>query len=231
MNINKALLITCLVLLALILIFMISIVVLYLKHSRALSSKKIRDWSNVLFKDSKKNKIRKNDVVNFISAFATTLSKLSNDKVGALIVLENQDNLEKYVQIGNKVDSPYLSEFVYSIFYNHSSALHDGAMIIRNLRIASISSYLPVTKRLLSVKYGARHRAAFGIAERTDAIAFVVSETTGAITCMCGDKMEVLSSESITLANQIVDILFENYAPLYLHTDAEFIKQIKESMN
>jgi len=229
MNTNTKLLITCLVILIAILAFLVAALVVYLNKKRSFSSR--TGWSRVLYKDSKNNKIRKDDVVNFITAFATTLSKLSNDKVGAIIVLENVDNLEKYVQIGNKVDSPFLAEFVYSIFYNHSSALHDGAMIIRNFRIASISSYLPVTKRLLSIKYGARHRAAFGISERTDAIAFVVSETTGTISCMYGDSMKTLASDSVKLATQIVDILFDNYAPLLNNRDPEFIKQIKERMN
>jgi len=229
MNTNTKLLIACLVILIIILAFFVTAIAIYLSKKRSFSTR--RGWSRVLYKDSKNNKIRTDDVVNFITAFATTLSKLSNDKVGAIIVLENSDNLEKYVQIGNKVDSPFLSEFVYSIFYNHSSALHDGAMIIRNFRIASISSYLPVTKRLLSIKYGARHRAAFGISERTDAIAFVVSETTGAISCMYGDSMKTLASDSVTLATQLIDLLFDNYVPLLNNRDPEFIKQIKERMN
>ena len=162
---------------------------------------------------------------------ATALSRLSSNKVGALLVFENKDNLEKYVQLGNKVDSPFFAEFVYSIFYNHESALHDGAMILRNLRIASLSSYLPVSKRLLPVKYGARHRAAFGIAERTDALAFVVSETTGNISFMYESHYVTLPTESVALANEITSILFDYYHPLIVARTPMVVQKIKQRLN
>jgi diadenylate cyclase len=81
-------------------------------------------------------KKRQNDDIKFLLDFfnnlASTLVKLSSDKVGALIVIENSDSLAAYINIGNKVDANFFPEFVTSIFYNHKSALHDGAMIIRN---------------------------------------------------------------------------------------------------
>jgi DNA integrity scanning protein DisA with diadenylate cyclase activity len=80
-------------------------------------------------------KRQKTDVMfltSFFNDLASVLAKMSVDKIGALIVIENKDNLTSYINIGNKVDSAFFPEFVTSIFYNHKSALHDGAMIIRN---------------------------------------------------------------------------------------------------
>jgi diadenylate cyclase len=80
-------------------------------------------------------KSQTNDIkflLDFFNNLASTLVKLSSDRVGALIVIENNDSLAPYINIGNKVDANFFPEFVTSIFYNHKSALHDGAMIIRN---------------------------------------------------------------------------------------------------
>jgi DNA integrity scanning protein DisA with diadenylate cyclase activity len=71
-------------------------------------------------------------LLDFFNNLASTLVKLSADRTGALIVIENKDSLAPYINIGNKIDAAFLPEFITSIFYNHKSALHDGAMIIRN---------------------------------------------------------------------------------------------------
>lgn len=222
---------TCFVLLVIILIWINLAVIYYLVRVAHFSLKRRRNRKSGMFKDKKKKVINVDEVTTFITSLATALSRLSSNKVGALLVFENKDNLEKYVQLGNKVDSPFFAEFVYSIYYNHESALHDGAMIIRNLRIASLSSYLPVSKRLLPVRYGSRHRAAFGIAERTDALAFVVSETTGAISYMHGPDYKTLSADSGALANQLVDILFDDYFPLVNAKTPMVVQKIKQRLN
>ncbi|MCQ3914823.1 MAG: DNA integrity scanning protein DisA nucleotide-binding domain protein [Mycoplasmoidaceae bacterium] len=214
-----------------IIIFISLAVIYYFARIAHFSIKRRKNKRSELFKDRKKRVVNIDELAMFITSFATALSRLSNNKVGALIVFENKDNLEKYIQLGNKVDSPFFPEFVYSIFYNHESALHDGAMILRNLRITGLSSYLPVSKRLLPVRYGARHRAAFGIAERTDALAFVVSETSGVISFMTGHEHMVLSSDSVTLANQIVDIMFDHYHPLTSARTPMVVQKIKERLN
>lgn len=222
---------TCITLLGVIIIFISLAVIYYFARIAHFSIKRRKNKRSELFKDRKKRVVNIDELAMFITSFATALSRLSNNKVGALIVFENKDNLEKYIQLGNKVDSPFFPEFVYSIFYNHESALHDGAMILRNLRITGLSSYLPVSKRLLPVRYGARHRAAFGIAERTDALAFVVSETSGVISFMTGHEHMVLSSDSVTLANQIVDIMFDHYHPLTSARTPMVVQKIKERLN
>jgi diadenylate cyclase len=57
---------------------------------------------------------------------------MSAYKIGSLIVIENKDSLTPYINIGNKIDSPFFPEFITSIFYNKKSPLHDGAIIVRD---------------------------------------------------------------------------------------------------
>lgn len=228
---SNNLLTACLVLLIILVIAILVVGIIYIAKTAHFNIKRRRNVRSSIFKDRKKRVINVDEVAMFITSFATALSRLSSNKIGALIVFENRDSLEKYVQLGNKVDSPFFAEFVYSIYYNHESSLHDGAMILRNLRITSLSSYLPVSKRLLPVKYGARHRAAFGIAERTDALAFVVSETTGNISFMHESHYATLPTESVALANEITSILFDYYYPLISARTPMVVQKIKQRLN
>lgn len=146
----------------------------------------------------------------FINNLASSLARISYNKVGALIIIENKDNMNKYINSGKKVSVNMFPEFIFNIFYNHKSPLHDGAMIIRNLKIVSLSSYLPMTTKILPVNYGARHRAGFGICEHFDCYSFIVSETTGEITCAHLDQIKKLSNSPEELVNQIVKILSQD---------------------
>jgi diadenylate cyclase len=71
-------------------------------------------------------------MIDFVTSLTGALLRLSKDKIGALIVIENHDNLGPYINIGNRIDSYFNLELVVSVFYNKLSPLHDGAMIIRN---------------------------------------------------------------------------------------------------
>ncbi len=146
----------------------------------------------------------------FINNIATSLAKLSYDKIGGIIIIENRDNLDKYINLGTKVKSDFLPEFITNVFYNHKSPLHDGAMIVRDLKICSLSSYLPVTRRMVSVEYGSRHRAAFGICESFDCLAFVVSETSGNITFVYKNIIKRLPADPIQLMAELTEI-FRRY--------------------
>ncbi|WP_246307757.1 diadenylate cyclase [Candidatus Mycoplasma haematohominis] len=133
---------------------------------------------------------------------------MSNNKVGALIVIEREQNLQKYVLLGYEIKAKLTSEFLITIFSNKQSALHDGGVIIRGYDIASISSYFPVTQTRLITTFGARHRASAGLTENTDAIAFVVSETTGRVSYSSkGELHEMNSSDIDSLSDEISKIL------------------------
>ncbi len=106
---------------------------------------------------------------------------LSAEKNGALIVLEREVGLQDILETGITLNSDFSSELLYSIFLPNSP-LHDGAVIIRNNRIAGANCILPLTKRNDLKKYlGTRHRAAIGLSETTDALIVVVSEERGSI--------------------------------------------------
>jgi len=109
---------------------------------------------------------------------ATTLA---STKTGALIIIERNVGLKNVSEGGVKLEAELSYDLLVSIF-NPATPLHDGAVIVRNHRIAAASCFLPLTLNpLLSRDLGTRHRAAIGVTEDTDAVAVVVSEETGLI--------------------------------------------------
>ena len=107
---------------------------------------------------------------------------MSKRKEGALIVIEQDISLDKYVQTGESVDASINQLLIENIFFKNSP-LHDGAMVISKKRIAAAGCLLPVSHSMdIPKSLGLRHRAALGISQETDALAIVVSEETGAIT-------------------------------------------------
>jgi diadenylate cyclase len=110
------------------------------------------------------------------------VTTLSSEKTGALIVIEKNIGLRNFIDAGVQLEAAISYDLLVTIF-NPATPLHDGAVIIRNERIAAASVFLPLTKNPgVSREMGTRHRAAIGITEGTDAISLVVSEETGLIT-------------------------------------------------
>lgn len=110
------------------------------------------------------------------------VTTLASEKTGALIVIERNIGLRNFIDAGVQLDAHISYDLLVTIF-NPSTPLHDGAVVIRNERLAAASVFLPLTKNPeVSRELGTRHRAAIGITEGTDAISLVVSEETGLIT-------------------------------------------------
>ena len=105
---------------------------------------------------------------------------LSKQRVGALIAIEQSQSMQDYIKTGISVNAEVTKELLCSIFMT-TTPLHDGAVIIRGDKVACASAYFPPTNVNLSSRYGARHRAALGIAEVCDCLTIVVSEETSAI--------------------------------------------------
>jgi diadenylate cyclase len=106
---------------------------------------------------------------------------MSKKKVGALIVMERNVGLNEYVATGDEINANITQRLIENIFFKNSP-LHDGAMIIRNHRIAAAGCILPVSHNAdIPKQLGLRHRAALGISQKTDALAVIVSEETGDI--------------------------------------------------
>jgi len=106
---------------------------------------------------------------------------LSKNRIGALIVLERKTGVQDFVETGIKIDGMVSSEFLVNIFIPNTP-LHDGAVIVRQDRVAAAGCFLPLSVNPnIQKDLGTRHRAALGLTEITDALAIVVSEETGAI--------------------------------------------------
>lgn len=107
--------------------------------------------------------------------------EMAKHKTGALIVIEQEINLQDYINTGIDIDAFVSNQLLINIF-EHNTPLHDGAVIIRGNRIVSATCYLPLSDNMdLSKDLGTRHRAGAGISEATDAFVIIVSEETGKV--------------------------------------------------
>ncbi|MCH4013671.1 MAG: diadenylate cyclase CdaA [Solobacterium sp.] len=121
-----------------------------------------------------------NEKEKLVDQVVTAVMLLSKDKTGALISIERSQSLDEYTATGTKLNADVTAEMLTSIFVT-TTPLHDGAVIIQGNKIACASAYFPPTNVDMPGRYGARHRAAVGISEITDALTIVVSEETGNI--------------------------------------------------
>lgn len=119
---------------------------------------------------------------------------MSKKKVGALIVIERSVGLSEYISTGDEINANVTQRLIENIFFKNSP-LHDGAMIIRNKRIAAAGCILPVSHNAdIPKQLGLRHRAALGISQKTDALAVIVSEETGDISVALGGQFHLAVS-------------------------------------
>lgn len=116
-----------------------------------------------------------------LEAVQEACDHMSKTKTGALIIFARQTPLDEYLNTGKVIDASPSPELLENIFFKNSP-LHDGAVIIKNHRVAAARCILPVSQNQnLPQDAGLRHRSALGSTELTDAIAVVVSEQTGTI--------------------------------------------------
>ena len=115
---------------------------------------------------------------------------LATTHTGALIVLERNIILSRYVDIGTFIDSKVSKEVLLSIFHP-SSPIHDGAVIIQKDRLAAAGCFLPILREEenLRPEWGTRFRAALGISYETDAVVLIVSEERGNMTLIYDKKV------------------------------------------
>jgi diadenylate cyclase len=119
------------------------------------------------------------------------VGKLSQSRIGALIVLERKIGLRTFIESGVSLDAVVSRDLLCSIFHP-GGTLHDGAVIIQGDRISGAACFLPLTTNpLLMTELGTRHRAALGISEESDCIAIVVSEETGKVSVAAFGEIEL----------------------------------------
>lgn len=118
----------------------------------------------------------------FLDQLSTSTYRLSEKRVGALIVLENEDILDEYANKAVRLDADFSSELLESIFAT-STPLHDGAVIVRDRKIIAAAVILPLAEdsSQLTRSMGTRHRAALGVSQTTDGLVIVISEETGKV--------------------------------------------------
>lgn len=122
-----------------------------------------------------------------ISPIVMACLSMSKQKVGALIVMQNDLPLGDFIRTGERIDAIVSQRLIENIFFKNSP-LHDGAMIINGNHIVAASCILPVSHDLdIPKEFGLRHRAAKGLSKETDALAIVVSEETGRISVAYDD--------------------------------------------
>jgi diadenylate cyclase len=115
---------------------------------------------------------------------------LAAKRMGALIVLERSTGLRNYAELGVPLDALVSADLLVSLFLPYSP-LHDGAVFIRDNRVAAAGCFLPLSRNTqLGRALGTRHRAAVGLSEETDAVVLVVSEESGRISLAVGGHME-----------------------------------------
>ena len=116
-----------------------------------------------------------------VQAFIKAVDYMSPRKIGALVAIQGSRTLQEYIAKGIPLDADVSGELLINIFIPNTP-LHDGAVIVRDNKIAVSCAYLPLTENTgISKEFGTRHRAAIGLSEVSDALTFVVSEETGGI--------------------------------------------------
>lgn len=125
-----------------------------------------------------------------ISQTVMACEQMSKEKVGALIVFSRDNPLEEYCKKGTSLDAQVSEQLLRNVFFP-KAALHDGAMIIREGRVAAAGCVLPLSdSKRLGADLGTRHRAGVGMSEVSDAVVVIVSEETGTISVAVGGMLK-----------------------------------------
>lgn len=118
---------------------------------------------------------------NVMEEVVKAVFTLAHRKIGALIAIERQATLERYVEGAQALDAVVSSSILLALFHP-SSPLHDGAIVISHGRVVAAGVFLPISlSKEVARTWGTRHRAAIGLSEETDGLCLVVSEERGTV--------------------------------------------------
>ena len=132
--------------------------------------------------------------------------KMSKTKTGALIVIERTNSLDFLIKTGDSMNAEINEVLLESIFYKNSP-LHDGATIIRDNFVVATRVILPISDSInIPSRFGLRHRAAFGVSEKTDAVCLLVSEETGEISFIKDGSFELYADYNELVEKLKLDI-------------------------
>ena len=166
----------------------------------------ITDFSFFSFKN---NGAYQEEVTDLINDFCKAAGEMSETKTGALVVFEREAPLNEVIKSGTILDARSSTELFNGIFFKNS-ALHDGAVVVKDAKIYAAGCILPLTQNnSISSDLGTRHRAAIGMSEQSDAVVVIVSEETGYISVAINGKLQrdikTSNLREILLSNLITD--------------------------
>ncbi|MGO2696533.1 MAG: diadenylate cyclase CdaA [Bavariicoccus seileri] len=152
-----------------------------------------------------RNSREANPSEKMIDSLVTAIKYMAKRRIGCLISIEMENSLQEYIDTGIPLDADISSQLLINTFIPNTP-LHDGAVIIRDYKIASAASYLPLSESpLIPKELGTRHRAAVGLSEASDAFTLIVSEETGGISVTYENQLYRDLSEE-----QLVDLMKKN---------------------
>ncbi|HUS68480.1 MAG TPA: diadenylate cyclase CdaA [Kofleriaceae bacterium] len=127
---------------------------------------------------------------------------LAKARIGGIVVFERDVLLEEFLDHGEKLDARVSRELLVTLFVpSRDNVLHDGAVVIKNLRLERAGAVLPLSRSQMASNFGTRHRAALGITEETDAVSVVISEERGEISlCFQGNIARDLEPDQLRRA-------------------------------
>ena len=169
----------------------------------------------------RKKNLSLSELEKTVGEITVSVDYIRKMRMGALIVIERENSLDNYVQKAQKVYADVSGSLLSSIFFKNNP-LHDGGVIIQGDKIVCAGAVFPTSDSMaISKRLGTRHRAALGIAERTDCIALIVSEETGRMSiAMNGELVYNLSIDEVKLR------LLEALAP-----SGQLINGVREGAN
>jgi len=127
--------------------------------------------------------------IAFVDILTAAVERMSRNKVGAIIAIERDTGLLGLVETGTILNAELSANLLTTVFWP-GSPLHDMAVIVRQNLVVAAGCELPMTQNPpLGPKYGARHRAAIGLSEESDALVIVVSEETGEMSIADGGQL------------------------------------------
>lgn len=163
-------------------------------------------------------------LATMISALCETACDLSKEKTGALIVIERTTKLGEYIKSGTVINADLVPYMLKNIFFN-KAPMHDGAVIIRDMRIYAAGCFLPLSTNTEIIRdLGTRHRAAIGMSENSDAIVLVVSEENGTISMALEGKLK-RNFDYITLKKELTELLSDESSKSKINVKASLLNR------
>lgn len=164
--------------------------------------------------------------VRMVKELDKAIQYMSKRKIGALITIERNTGLEEYIETGIPIGAEISGELLINIFIPNTP-LHDGAVIVRDGKVAVACAYLPLSESTLIPKeFGTRHRAAVGVSEVSDALTIIVSEETGEVSLTMNHQLKANVSQDTYL-----EILRENLVPEIKIEKKNFMTSIMDELN